>query len=122
GGAGLLMRRIMMVFFAGATVAACTDIISPPRVLPYEHRFFIPDGDKTLTLAFHWPRRTLPIRVYIAADSPLRPATLRAMEIWENAVLYGEIRFEMVGSPTDADIVIRNERIEKLTAPLRLAA
>ncbi|HRP07034.1 MAG TPA: matrixin family metalloprotease [Gemmatimonadales bacterium] len=116
------MRRILMLAMAWAPLAACTDIISPPRVEPYEHRFFIPDGDKTLTLAFHWPRRSMPIRVYLAPDSPLRPAALRAMGIWENAVLYGEIRFELVDEPPDADIVIRNERIDKLESTLRLAA
>lgn len=116
------MRRAILMLISCAPLASCTDIISPPRVEPYEHRFFIPDGDKTLTLAFHWPRESLPIRVYVAADSPLRQATTRAMGIWENAVLYGEIRFELVGAASEADIVIRNERIDKLMSPLRLGA
>lgn len=99
-------------------LAACTDIISPPRVDPYEYRLFVPDGaGGTDALAFHWPRSALPVRIWVANDSPLRDAVIAAIADWENAFLYGEFRGVLVGDPDAADIVVRNA-----VAPPKLAA
>ena len=106
------MRNMTRITVLTLLLAACTDIISPPRIERYEYRIFALDNENDLrALAFHWPRASLPIKVWVADDDPLRPALLRAMPIWENALLYGEVRFELVAAEATADIVVRNERV-----------
>jgi predicted Zn-dependent protease len=107
-----------------ALLAACTDIISPPRVERYEYRKFVLDGSgEPFPMSFHWPREALPIKVWVAADDPLRPAVLRALPLWENALLYGEVRFALAENASGADIVVRNERVpENLFGTSRLSS
>ncbi len=116
------MRHFTRVIVLTALLTACTDIISPPRVEYYEYRRLVLDGEgEPFAMAFHWPRASLPIRVWVGEDDPLRPATLRAISIWEDALLYGEIRFELVGDPSLADIVVHNERVpESVLGNVRL--
>ncbi len=118
------MRRLARVVLLTALLTACTDIISPPRVEYYEYRKFVLDGSgETFPMAFHWPRASLPIQVWVGDDDPLLPATLRAIEIWENALLYGEVRFELVNDPDQADIIVRNERVpESALGSVRLTS
>jgi hypothetical protein len=104
------MRRVTRITVALLALTACTDIISPPRVDPYEYRRFA-DVDGTLVpLAFHWPRSFLPVRIYIADGDPLRPMLDRAIDMWEALYLYGEFRAELVSDLSQADIVVQNER------------
>src|SRR5690606_12403368 len=104
------MRSTSRIVAAAVLLAACTDIISPPRVEYYEYRKFALDSEgEPKPLAFHWPRSELPIKVWISQGDALRPALLRAMSIWENTFLYGEVRMELVSDESQADIVVRNE-------------
>lgn len=104
------MRSTSRIVAAAVLLAACTDIISPPRVEYYEYRKFALDSEgEPKPLAFHWPRSELPIKVWIPQGDALRPALLRAMSIWENTFLYGEVRMELVSDESQADIVVRNE-------------
>jgi hypothetical protein len=104
------MRHFARVATLTLLLAACTDIISPPRVERYEYRIFEPEGEgEFFAAAFHWPREMLPVKVWIADDDPLRPALVRAIGLWENAFLYGEFRAELVGDQSAADILVRNE-------------
>lgn len=112
------MRHVARIALLTLLAAACTDIISPPRVERYEYRKFEPDGAGGFdVLAFHWPREMLPVKVWVAADSPLRSAVVKAMATWENAFLYGEFRAVLVSSAEQADIVVQNE-----VAPAKLMA
>lgn len=117
------MHRLGRIALATLALAACTDIISPPRVDPYEYRLFEPDGEGgTIPLAFKWPRSMLPVRIYVATDDPLRPMVERAIDEWQNLFLYGEFRAELVGDPAGADIVVRNAIAPaKLSGAIRLA-
>ncbi len=104
------MRRFLPAVAAGFALVACTDIISPPRVDPYEYRTFTTIDGTTKALAFHWPRSYLPVRIHIAPGDPLRPMLERAITMWEELYLYGEFRAEITGDPAQADIVVQNER------------
>ena len=117
------MKRIPRVAMLTALLAACTDIISPPRVSIYEYRRFEPDGSGGFdVLAFHWPRELLPVKIWVADDSPLRSAVVKAIDTWENSFLYGEFRGELVGNEAQADIVVRNVMAPpKLMGTFRLA-
>lgn len=104
------MRHPSRLIVVGLLLAACTDIISPPRVERYEYRKFVNDSEGELVaLAFHWPRSALPVRLWIAPDDQLRPALLRAIAVWENTFLHGEVRMALVSDINQADIVVRNE-------------
>ena len=118
------MRRFTRVALVTLLLTACTDIISPPRVDRYEYRLFIPDGTGGFdALAFHWPREMLPVKIWVADDSPLRSAVVKAINTWENSFLYGEFRGELVGNEAQADIVVRNIMAPpKLMSHVRLAA
>lgn len=117
------MRPLLRVAIATALLTACTDIIAPPGVDPYEYRIFGHNEDGELVpLAFRWPREMLPIRLFVGDDDPLRPAMLRAIGIWENSLVFGEIRIELAATAAEADIVVRNERIPKLAMSRRLDA
>jgi predicted Zn-dependent protease len=91
-------------------LVGCADIVSPPRINPYEHRIIEPDGEGGNTvLAFHWPRSSLPVKIWIAESDLLKPALERAIDIWEDNFLYGEFSAVIVGDQASADIVVRNQ-------------
>lgn len=85
-------------------VVACSNIASPAVNDIYEYRVFA-FGD---TLAFHWPRELLPVRVWVAANSPIRPYVVTAIDRWQNAFLYGEFRAILVADSNAADVIVRN--------------
>lgn len=117
------MRQLTRIASLTLLLAACTDIISPPRVSIYEYRLRFEVGDDVEVLAFHWPRELLPVKIWVAEDNPLRPAVVKAMEAWENTFLYGEFRAVLVGSEDDADVVVRNQVAPpKLSSQFRFGA
>ena len=85
-------------------VAACSNIASPAINNIYEYR----DTEFGDTLAFHWPRELLPVRIWVAADSPIRQYVATAIDRWQNAFLYGEFRATLVADSTVADVIVRN--------------
>ena len=61
------------------------------------------------TVVFHWERTTLPVRVWVASDSPLRTYVQTAIDRWQGAFLYGEFRATMVADSAAADVIVRNQ-------------
>ena len=86
---------------------ACGNIGSPEIISSqvYEFRYVVHGK----TLIFHWPRSVLPVRFWVAADSPLRPYLQTAIDRWQGAFLYGEFRGQVVADSTVADVIVRNE-------------
>jgi predicted Zn-dependent protease len=103
------MPRISRIVVATLALVACTDIISPPRVDPYEYRLFVQVGDELEPMAFHWPRSALPVQIWVAEADALRPALQSAIDRWQRLFLHGEFRAELTTSLADADIVVRNQ-------------
>lgn len=99
------MRRLLVG--AVVVVAACATIGSPLILVSdiYEYNDVV--GINTLT--FHWPRADLPVRVWVAPDSPLRADVDTAITRWEGAFLYGEFRATVVSDSTVADVIVRND-------------
>lgn len=97
------MRRLLWLPILA--LAGCTTIASPAITNIYEYRDF-EFGD---TLAFHWSRDLLPVRIWIAADSPIHSYLVSAINRWQNAFLYGEFRAALVDDSTTADVIVRNE-------------
>ncbi|HEY3933154.1 MAG TPA: hypothetical protein VGL65_00905 [Gemmatimonadales bacterium] len=85
-------------------VAGCSNIASPAFTNVYEYRD-VEFGD---TLTFHWERSMLPVRVWVAPDSPIRANVQTAIDRWQNAFLYGEFRATLVADSGVADIIVQN--------------
>jgi len=90
------------------TLAACSNIDSPLLIHTYDFR----DIEGADTLTFHWPRSMLPVRVWVADDSPLRPYVETAIDRWQGAFLYGEFRAELVSDSNHADVIVRNDAVD----------
>ena len=98
------MRRLL----AGTLLvtAACGNIGSPQITSGQVYEFRdIELGD---TIVFHWPRADLPVRVWVASDSPIRTYVETAIARWEGAFLYGEFSATLVTDSTQADVIVRN--------------
>lgn len=98
---------------AALVVAGCSNIASPALTDAYEYRCFadVATGEcigGTDTLTFHWPRELLPVRVWVADDSPVRPYVTTAIDRWQHAFLYGEFRATLVADSSIADIIVLN--------------
>ncbi|HET9064429.1 MAG TPA: hypothetical protein VFN22_01230 [Gemmatimonadales bacterium] len=113
---GRRMRGLVLLL----AVTACADLLPPPGVDPYEYRDFQPGGGGTTALAFHWPRSFLPVTVYVEAESPLRASVIHAIDTWQGAFVYGELRMRLVADSAGADIIVRNEAPTKPTPGVRL--
>jgi predicted Zn-dependent protease len=99
------MRRL----FAGLLlVAAACGTIGSPLITStdvYEFR----DIEAGTTVIFHWTQADLPVRVWVASDSPIRQNVETAIARWEGAFLYGEFQATLVADSTTADVIVRNE-------------
>ena len=115
------MRRFIPL--TALALAGCTNIGSPALVSHYEFRLFAINGaGDTTTLAFHWPREFLPIRIYVADASVLRPHVATAIGRWQDAMLYGEYRAVITSDSNHADVIFENNQPPFLRAGVRLEA
>lgn len=105
--------------FLGAMIAvtACADIVPPAPRDGYEYRQIL----GTDTLSFKWDPGMLPVKIWIADDSPLRPHLVTAISRWEAAFTYGEFQATLVSDSSRADIIVRHAPPSGGSA-LRLAA
>lgn len=86
--------------------AACGNIGSPEITSSQVYEFR--NLDVGTPIVFRWPRSTLPVRVWVASDSPIRGYVQTAMDRWQGAFLYGEFRATMVADSNTADVIVRN--------------
>ena len=105
-GAGFVVRcspfAVRCALFAGVVLAAgCTDVQAPQRTERYEWRL----GGTT---SFHWPRESLPVRIWVE-DAEDFPGHVRgAIADWQSAFLYGELDARLVDDSLTADVIVRN--------------
>ncbi len=91
----------------GWTLFSCADIASPSRGNAYEWRRLVGAAGGVDTLSFHWPRSSLPVRLW-AEDSLGVPAHVgHAIEVWKAAFLYGEFSGVLVPDSALADVIVR---------------
>jgi predicted Zn-dependent protease len=87
---------------------SCGDIASPTRSQAYEWRRIVPTGTGTAdTLSFHWPRSSLPVRVWAENTLNLPGHVQGGIGQWKGAFLYGEFDAVMVQDSGSADVVVR---------------
>ena len=70
------MSRTLLAGLAGiATLAACSDIVSPVRNARYDWRLIVAydsAGPRLDTLSFHWPRNSVPVKLWVEDASDLK--------------------------------------------------
>lgn len=101
----------------GATLAAiaavaCSDIVSPSRAgLSYDWRLLVNYDSAGLplqdTLSFHWPRSSLPVKVWVEDQDNLPSHFATAIATWKGAFLYGEWDARLVSDSNTADVIVR---------------
>lgn len=103
-----LTRRVAVAVLAFAVIGCGGDATSrTPPAAAYEFRTFATGpGGTSVPLVFRWPSGALPVRIWVAADDPRRPALIRAIDTWEDALRSNQFRATLVTSPGAADIVL----------------
>lgn len=109
------MIRNRLMIFAGlavlSTAIACSDIVSPNRVLRYDWRLIVSyDSNATTyldTLSFHWPRNRLPVKVWVEDANDLPGYIRQGIGVWKNAFLYNEWDATIVSDSNAADVIVR---------------
>ena len=101
-------RRLFPLLYlaAGGVMLSCADIATPSRNNAYEWRRLVTTATGVDTLSFHWPRSSLPVRIW-AEDSLSLPAHVEhAIGEWEAAFLYGEFSAVAVSDSNEADVIV----------------
>ncbi|HEX3927360.1 MAG TPA: hypothetical protein VHW65_05135 [Gemmatimonadales bacterium] len=100
------MRRLFLVAVVLAT--GCSQLVFPQRDDFYAFADVVSKNGVNDTLTFHWPRSSLPVRVWIASDDALVPDLANALARWQSVFLYGEFTTTMVADSNQADIIVQN--------------
>ena len=99
---------ILLTLIAGPVGLSCADIASPSRSEAYEWRRILPTGPGTAeTLSFHWPRSSLPVKIWTEELLNLPFHVRNGVEQWEAAFLYGEFEAVSVSDSNAADVIVR---------------
>jgi predicted Zn-dependent protease len=94
------MRRALLALGV-LVVAGCSNIAAPALVSVYQYGL----ANGTDTLYFHWPRSRLPVRIWVADTSTLKPYVATAIKRWESVFLFGEYSAVMVTDSLHADVI-----------------
>lgn len=93
----------------GCAALGCSDISSPERRDVYEWRLIAadPSGVGLDTLAFHWPRSALPVRIWVEDTLGLPDHLRGAIGRWKAAFLYDEFDATLTADSAAADVIVR---------------
>lgn len=109
------MNRIKLSVFAGlatlSAVIACSDIVSPNRSQRYDWRLVVNYDSLNIpytdTLSFHWPRKSLPVKIWVEDQDGLPGYARKGIKVWRDAFLYGEWDGVIVSDSSQADVIMR---------------
>lgn len=100
-------RRVAALLAGLVTLAACSDPSIPDRAGVYSFAdTVIISTDTTVTL-FRWPTNRLPVRFWADPRGNMRFLVERAVAVWQDQFLYGELRGVVVNDSTAADVLVR---------------
>jgi predicted Zn-dependent protease len=109
--------------------SACEDIAPPLRTDIYEWRLIVtaPSGSGADSLTFHWPRSSLPVKIWVEDAASLPQNMPKAIAAWRAAFLYDEFDATIVSDSSTADVIVRagsgsgtqfgNARLGSMLAP-----
>jgi predicted Zn-dependent protease len=104
-------RLFVLAGLAALSAAvACSDIVSPSRSQRYDWRLVInyDSGATTYTdtLSFHWPRASMPVKIWAEDRDGLPGYIDQAIQVWRNAFLYNEWDGVRVSDSSQADVIV----------------
>lgn len=102
-----MKRRLALFAIAplAAALLSCGEIGAPTRADIYEWRIIeTPD-----TFAFHWPRESLPVRIWVQDIYELPQHTQAAIDGWKSGFLYREWDAELVSDSSTADVIVLSD-------------
>jgi predicted Zn-dependent protease len=94
---------------AAAAGIACSDIVAPSRAERYDWRLLVPfdsAGPRIDTLTFHWPRSSLPVKIWVENQYSLPTRVREGIREWKGAFLYGEWDATLVTDSNTADVIV----------------
>ncbi len=108
------MSHSRLFIFAGLTAlsaaVACSDIVSPNRSQRYDWRLVVNYDSAGLpftdTLSFHWPRKSMPVKIWAEDQDGLPGHVEQAIRVWRNAFLYKEWDGVLVSDSSQADVIV----------------
>jgi len=109
------MNRPTLFAAVGATAIigaiACSDLLPPSRVVSYDWRLIVPfdSGGQSYadTLSFHWPRSSIPVKIWVEDSFNLPDRIREGIAIWKPIFIYGEWDAVLVSDSTKADVIVR---------------
>lgn len=93
-----------------ATVIACSDLVAPSRNVRYDWRLIVnydSAGPRVDTLSFHWPRGSIPVRIWVEDQYDVPDRVREGIALWKPAFVYGEWDARLVADSSLADVIIR---------------
>ncbi len=99
--------RCAAALAGGLALAACTDPAIPDRAGSYSFADTAIIGVDTAVYLFHWPATRLPIRFWADPRGNMRFLVERAVAVWQDQFLYGELRGVVVSDSGSADVLVR---------------
>ena len=89
---------------------ACSDIIAPSRNVRYDWRLIVnfdSAGPRVDTLSFHWPRGSIPVKVWVENQYNIPDRIREGIALWKPAFVYGEWNAKVVADSNLADVIVR---------------
>lgn len=117
----------LLCLVTGSVLLSCTEVSAPSRANAYEWRRFMATATGVDTLSFHWPRSSLPVRIWVRDSLNLPAHVEHAIGQWEAAFLYREFSAMAVADSNTADVIVQTgiapgggfsiTRLQSLLAP-----
>jgi predicted Zn-dependent protease len=89
---------------------ACTDIIAPARGARYDWRLpvqFDSAGPQVDTLSFHWPRGSIPVKIWVENQFGVPDRVREGIALWKPVFVYGEWDAKLISDSNAADVIVR---------------
>lgn len=106
------VRPLRLVIAACAIAAlACGEGAGPSRVEPYDWQLIIPydsAGFRIDSLTFHWPRSSVPVKIWVEDQSGLPGHITAAIQLWRDAFPGGAWSATVMADSNTADIIVRH--------------
>jgi len=103
---GQVKLRAAIVLAGNLALAACTDPAVPDRAGTYAFADTAIIGVDTTVTLFRWPENRLPVRFWADPRGNMRFLVERAVGVWQDQFLYGELRGVVVSDSTAADVLV----------------
>jgi predicted Zn-dependent protease len=94
---------------AGFAALGCSDSAEPSSVTGYDWRLIVAYDSagipKMDTLSFHWPRGSLPVKIWVEDQDSLPARVQEGITLWKTAFTSGEWNATIVADSTTADVI-----------------